>query len=202
MTGVEYKVESAHFKEAPKGRVPYMKIDGQMVYDSSLIVRRLKETLGDPLDSKLSRVEKARALAMQRMIEDHLYFASAWLRWSDEESWKYVSAYFIALLPPFLGRYIVKIIRKDMFKMAEAHGMGQHTRQDVIDFAKADLEALSDLLGEKEFFLGDQPTSLDATMYGFLVNLIWVPWNSPLKEYGLSLENLVRFCERMKKRYW
>ena len=80
--------------------------------------------------------------------------------------------------------------------------MGRHTREQIIQFAEKDLKAISVLLGDKEFFLGATPTSIDATMYGFLIQQIWVPWDSPLKQYALSLKNLTSYCERMKARYY
>jgi hypothetical protein len=35
-----------------------------------------------------------------------------------------------------------------------------------------------------------------------LIHQLWVPWESPVKQHGLSLKNLPEFCERMKQAYW
>ena len=48
------------------------------------------------------------------------------------------------------------------------------------------------------FFLGEQPTEIGATPYGFLVHQLWVPWHNPAKQ-GQSLKNLESYCDRMKQ---
>lgn len=202
MTKVDYKVLNGTPVAAPKRKVPYVEIDGQIMGDSELIIQLLKKKFGDPLDEKLSVADRALANAFQRMVEEHLYFASAYLRWTDASSLAYVREVFRSLLPPIIGPLIFKQIRKNFLKAIYAQGMGRHSREEILGFAKTDLLSLSVFLGEKPYFLGPQPTSLDATMYGFLIQQIWVPWDSPLKQYAQTLSNLVRFCERMKQQYW
>lgn len=80
--------------------------------------------------------------------------------------------------------------------------MGRHSEQVIIDQAKADLDALSELLGEQLFFLGDQPSSIDACVFGFLGVSLYVAGDNPLYRYGTSLENLMRYCEYMRARYF
>jgi Glutathione S-transferase, C-terminal domain len=50
--------------------------------------------------------------------------------------------------------------------------------------------------------MGEQPTLLDATAFGFLVNVLWRPVESPLKEHAKQLENLPQFSDRMKRRFF
>jgi glutathione S-transferase len=63
-------------------------------------------------------------------------------------------------------------------------GTGRHTKSEVFDLGKRDLTSLSDFLGDKPFFMGEQPTILDATAFGFLVNVLRCPIESPLKEHA------------------
>jgi glutathione S-transferase len=203
MAKLEYKTAPPDvFKVAPNGRVPYVNLDGRIIGDSTLIIQALKKRFGDPLNGGLSPEQRAQALCLQRLMESHLSFAGAWLRWSDKDSLKYLHDYFKPLLPPLVCEVIFKMIRKDMMKMLRAQGIGEHNREDIIRFANADVTALSDLLGSKSFFLGEQPTEIDATMYGFLIQQLWVPWDNPVKQHALSLENLDSFCQRMKQRFW
>jgi glutathione S-transferase len=50
--------------------------------------------------------------------------------------------------------------------------------------------------------MGDRPSSIDATAYGFLTNLIWVPIESPLKQFTLKYPQLEAYCQRMKAQYY
>lgn len=65
-----------------------------------------------------------------------------------------------------------------------------------------DIDALSACLGEKKYFLGDQPTTLDATAFGFLINTLRCPIESPLKEHGLSKNNLKNYVDRIRAEYY
>jgi glutathione S-transferase len=202
MAKIEYEVRDPNIREAPNGRVPYIKMNGKIEGDSSLIIKKLKTSYGDSVDAHLTDELVARGISLQRLTEDHLYFAGAYLRWLDEKSWPHVYDYFSALMPKGIGGFIVRQIRKGMLKEIRIQGMGEHSTQAIIDFAKEDLTSLSFCLGNQPFFLGDQPTSFDACIYGMLIHQIWVPWESPVKQHGLSLKNLTGFCDRMKQRYW
>jgi len=50
--------------------------------------------------------------------------------------------------------------------------------------------------------MGDKTASTDATVFGMLINLLWIPVESPLKDYGLELKNLNTYTERMKEKYF
>ncbi len=202
MAKIEYKTAPGNPRIAPKGKIPYAEIDGQILGDSSLIILKLKKKFGDSLDNDLTPRDKAFALAIQRLCEDHLYFSAAWLRWSDEESWNFVRKFFLKLMPPLIGGLIIKKLHKDFIKNIYFQGTGRHSRDEIIEFIKEDLNALSVLLGENQFFLGAKATSIDATVYGFLVQQLWIPWSSPTKTHIQNLKNLKEFCERMKNLYW
>ena len=63
-------------------------------------------------------------------------------------------------------------------------------------------DALQRLLADKPFMLGDQPSSLDATAYAFLANLLWAPVDSPIRDHARSRPTLEAYCQRMKARYY
>ncbi|MBA2350336.1 MAG: glutathione S-transferase C-terminal domain-containing protein [Burkholderiales bacterium] len=89
-----------------------------------------------------------------------------------------------------------------MKRELHGHGMGRHTSDEIYAIGKADIGALADLLGDRPFVMGAEPTSVDAVAYAFLANLIWVPLDTPLKRYALSRPNLEAYCQRMKSRYY
>ena len=51
--------------------------------------------------------------------------------------------------------------------MVRAQGIGEHSRDEVIGFAKADLTALSDYLGNKPYFMGERPTEMTRPSMAF-----------------------------------
>ena len=83
-------------------------------------------------------------------------------------------------------------------------GMGRHTCEDVESMGLKDLDNLSEFLGEKEFMFGEEPTELDAVLFGFMCMLLYCTPKSNHYVQKLLREhtNLVRFTEKMKHLYW
>jgi glutathione S-transferase len=80
--------------------------------------------------------------------------------------------------------------------------MGRQTEAEIYLLGRQDLDTLSDYLGEKPWFMGEKPTTLDASAFGILANILWCPIQSPLKEHLNTLTNLTAFCERVRERYY
>lgn len=202
ITNTAYELKLADIRKAPKGRVPFVKIDGQYLGDSGLIMNLLEKNSAAPLDAHLSAPDKAILYAMSALIEDHLYFALARLRWCDGVSVKYLKEFFVKFLPPVVGGFIFERIRADFRNTLKKQGMGRHSRDEVVTIAKDSLQSLSDFLGDKPFFMGDRVTTLDTSAYGFLPNILRVPWDCEVKAFANGLSNLTVFCERMESLYW
>jgi glutathione S-transferase len=66
----------------------------------------------------------------------------------------------------------------------------------------ADVEALAALLGDQDYFLGTQATSIDAIATAFLANVLMVPLETPIKATAAGHANLVAYCRRMATQYF
>lgn len=189
-------------RTAPKGKLPYIRDRGQTIADSNLIIDYLQQTYGCNLDEHLNASEAAIALAMRRLIEENLYWVLTYSRWQDSQNWEATKAAFFGDLPPILRQVIPPLARKQTSKNLHGQGMGRHSAAEVYQIGIADAIALSDFLADKPFFLGDRPTTLDASAYGVLANILWVPIESPLKEKVQTLANLVAYCDRLKAQFY
>ena len=92
-------------------------------------------------------------------------------------------------------RYLIK-------KQLYGQGIGRLSEETIFTLANEDILALADFLAEKLYFMGEKPTTIDATVYGFLINIIACPIESPLKEFTLKQKKLVDYCQRMQTRYF
>jgi glutathione S-transferase len=202
MAGLPYRAQNALPQHSPKKKLPYITDGETVIGDSGLIVDYLKRKCGDPLDADLSREQQALALATRRLVEEHLYFCAVHDRWVADANWPLTRAAFFAPLPPGLRQIIARAVRKSMRTQNYRQGIGRHSLDEIYALGIADLTALADLLGDKPFFLGAQPTSLDATTYAFIGNVLWAPIDSPLSRHARATDNLVAYCDRMKARYW
>ena len=203
MTGLAYECpRRGDVRRSPKGKMPYLEDDGAIVADSSFIIDHLKRKYGDPLDAHLDASARAAALAMQRLLEENTYWAVVYFRWIEEAGWAISREAFFGWMKPPLKWIVPAVARRIVTKEMHGHGMGRHSRDEIVAIGMKDLTAAADFLGDKPFFLGAQPSSLDATAYAFLANVLWVPYETPLKAHAQKFPQLEAYCRRMKQRYY
>ncbi len=204
MTQIPYKVIETLPLKAPKGKLPFIEEDGIKIGDSSFIIEYLKKKYGDPLDRHLNEEQQAIMLAMQRLLEEHLYWIGMYARWQyGDQNWRVNKQALFGELPPVIRDIVAwiyrwLIIRREIY----GQGTGRHKADEVFHLGKLDLDALSDFLGEKPYFMGDKPTSLDASAFGILINTISTPIESPLQVHGKSKANLAAYCQRMLAEFY
>lgn len=201
--GIPYEARRGDPRRAPKGKIPYIELSpGELMGDSGFIVEYLKKTRGDTLDKDLSAKDHALGHAARRVVEDSLYWVVLYQRWFDDTVLSELAANFAVVMPPVIGGLIFRMIRGQSQKSARAQGMGRHTPAEVHAIGRADLECLSQLLGDKPYLLGDAPTSYDATLFAQLANVMAFPKASPTAVRARELGNLVAYCDRIRAQYW
>ncbi len=203
MAGLPFEaVNDGNIMKAPKGKLPYVDDDGTLVADSSFIIEHLKQRYGDPLDASLSPLQRAQATALQRLLEENLYWAVVYTRWVQPAGWALTGPAFFGGLPPPLRWLVPPLARRGMRASLRGHGMGRHNAQEVMAIGCRDITAVADWLGPQPYMLGDAPTSVDATAYALLANVLWAPVQSPLQDHAASRPTLAAYCQRMKARYY
>jgi glutathione S-transferase len=204
MAGLPFEIPTAtldHLRRAPLGKMPYIEDEGRILADSSFIIEDLKSRYGDPLDAWMTAPERATALAFQRLLEENLYWAVVYTRWVEPQGWEMTREAFFGKLPAPLNWIVPPLARRGLIKELRGHGMGRHSREEILAIGRRDITALADFLDDKAFFMGAVPSSLDACAYAFLANLIWVPLASELKLHAQKYPQLQAYCERMRCRY-
>jgi glutathione S-transferase len=202
MSGLPYRTAPIDLRKAPKGKAPYIEDGGKPIADSGFIIDYLKATYGDSLDGWLSAEQQAVALAFTRLLDEHLYWVSVYTRWFNANNWPKVRAAFFGDLPAPLRQIIAPLARAGLRKQIWGHGMGRHSHDEIIELGRVDLTAIANQLGSKAYFIGEQPSSIDAAVYAYLANLLWAPFESPLLGHASSHPQLERYCQRMKARYF
>lgn len=84
-----------------------------------------------------------------------------------------------------------------------AHGIGVHKPEEIEEFGQSDLKVLSELLGDKDFFFGDKPSSLDVVAFSNIAQLVYMDSEIEVTLRDFLLQqcpNLKDFCERVKER--
>ncbi|MDE2371374.1 MAG: glutathione S-transferase family protein [Burkholderiales bacterium] len=203
MAGLPYELDNhANPMRAPMGKLPTISDDGTLVADSTLIVDHLKQRYGDPLDAALTPLERAQATAFQRLFEENLYWAVLHTRWMDDAGWAKTRPVFFGAMPPPLRWFVPALARRGMRAELRGHGMGRHTEAEIHAIGCRDVTAVADFLGDRPFLLGAAPTSIDAVAYAFIANLLWAPFDNPIRHQAQSRPTLEAYGRRMKARYF
>jgi glutathione S-transferase len=184
---------------APKGKLPFIKDEGVTLSDTSMIIEYLKKKYGDPLDEHLTSMQKAQGIAVQRMLEEHLYWIMVYSRWIEPEGWKVISKDFFSDMPRIIRAFVPNMLRRSVKKTLYRQGIGRHSREEIYMLGKQDLTSIADLLYSQPFLFGNKPTSFDACAYAFLASILMSPVNSPLKAYASLRPELAAYCDRMKQ---
>ncbi|NEO23626.1 MULTISPECIES: glutathione S-transferase C-terminal domain-containing protein [unclassified Moorena] len=93
-------------------------------------------------------------------------------------------------------------MRKSIYNQIYEQGIGRHSEKEVCEIINADFQALSDYLADKPFFMGDKATTLDATAYGYIGNMILPPFKSMIIDRVSQFKNICQYCERMKQEFF
>jgi glutathione S-transferase len=196
---IPYVVKSvSNPSRSPKGKFPFIKDDSHVVADSGFIIDYLKAKYGDVLDKHLTPLQQSQAVMLQRMLEEHLYWTVLYSRWMEPQGWEIIKRDFFAGAPRLLRSYIQNKVRNDFKKALYYQGVGRHTRDEIYELGKKDIAALATMLGTQSFIFGFKPTSIDATAYAFIANILQTPIASPLREFANQFSELHVYCDRMK----
>ena len=203
MTGIPFKtVIKNDPRKAPKQKLPVILDEGQEIPDSGAIIAHLKKKHGDKLDEKLDASQRGVAHAVRRMLEESAYFVMVYARWVYPPGWKITREVFFGKMPALLRAFLPGMIQKNIKKTLHGQGIGRHSHEEIMAFGKADLDALSQILGDKPYLLGNEPTSIDAVGYGFLAQVMYTPFEDEVVTYAKTLKNLLAYTNRMRDRYY
>lgn len=203
LSGQRYVVKAlSDPRQGPKGKLPFIELDGEVIADSAIILRSLSKRFKLDLDSHLDASGLGRNVAITRLCDEHLVHILVYFRWVDAKGWQQIKQAFFGRLTPPLSWFVPALVQRKVRNSLYSQGIGRHSRDELLAFAREDLQALHDLLGSADYFGGARPCSADAAAYGVLANLIFCTLETPLNRMAREFPALVAYCERLRAAYW
>ncbi|KAI9027847.1 hypothetical protein DFJ74DRAFT_765847 [Hyaloraphidium curvatum] len=203
---------------SPTGRLPVLQ-DGPTVVTGTLGIVDYARKKGTDIDADLDAMQRVDSLAYIAMVEDTLHEALLFSWWLEPDNYARHASPTYSRAMPLLTRYtgpqrIRDGVRKRLRDYegsgaapaaqapegAEASGppSSRGARSEIYAVADRCYRALSLKLGNRNFFLSDKPTSLDAVVLGhLLLHLLPLP-NPTLRDLLSRHSNLVAFCRRFR----
>lgn len=202
LAGLEYSYVSGSPVKAPKGKLPYIDDNGTLVADTTFIRWHIEKRYGVDFDKGLSPVARAQGWTLEKMCEDHLYWANMDSRWMDDANYEKGPRRFFDFAPAPLRPVIAAMVRRQIRRSLWAHGMGRHARSDIERLAACDLAAIATILGDKPWLLGEAPCGADATAWASVSSILCPHFTSPLRTAAEAHPNLVAYSRRGMQRWF
>jgi glutathione S-transferase len=202
MAGLDYRTDTSGFRKAPKGKLPYIDDESERIADSTFIRWHLESKYRIDFDKGHSAEQRATGWAFEKMAEDNLYWAGVDARWFDESNFAKGPMRFFQKIPAPMRPLVIAFIRRQLRRTMYGQGMGRHTRPEIIRLGTRSIEAIADYLGSKPFFMGSEPSGVDATIFAFVAGTLCPLFDTPIRRAAESHENLRRYVGHMAARYY
>jgi glutathione S-transferase len=202
LTELPYRTDTEGFGRAPKGKLPYIEDDGARIADSTLIRWHLEKKYQIDLDRGITAEQRATAWAFEKMAEDNLYWALLHARWMDDANFAKGPMVFFRKIPAPVRPLVVAMVRRQVRKNVYGHGMGRHSAAEITALATRSIDAIADFLGPKPFFMGGEPTGVDATIFSFAAGALCPTFETPIRTAAERHGNLKRYVGRMTCRFY
>lgn len=202
MAGLDYRKQPGSRETAPKGQLPWIDDDGQKIGDSTFIRAHIERKYDIDLDATLSSRGRAEAWALERMIENHLGWASSYFRFTNPANFAKGPARWFDGAPEDRRANLREGLLEAVAANLHAVGIGRHSQDEIIWLGTLSLRALDEILGEKAFLMADHPTGVDAIAFGVLAGLLTPFFDSPLRREAERHDTLVAYVDRMMDRFY
>ncbi|VIO95466.1 Metaxin 1 homolog, putative [Brugia malayi] len=167
----------------------------EKIYDfdkfADILRRNAQEVV---LDSELSTSEKCEFEAYSSLMHRNFYPAELQFLWLDSYNYSAIMQHWYSKQLPF-GYNLYYLEKRRKRAQAYVSACGRNEKQIIHDAINT-VNFLEDRLGNKKYFYGDKPSSIDALIFGYLAPILKLPLPSDrLQQHIMSCPNVVRFIE-------
>lgn len=202
MSGLPYRRVRGNLQKAPKGKFPVLRDGDKIVPDTTFIRMHLEQAHGIDFDKGLSAEQRGTAWAVEKMLEDHMYWMVVQERWANPTNFDRGPRRFFDAVPAPLRPLVVAMIKRQIRRNLHGHGIGRHSDAERLGLARRALEALAGILGGNPYLTGPDPSGADATLGAFMIAGLCEVFDSPLRGALQEHANLVAYAGRMRSRYF
>jgi glutathione S-transferase len=188
LSGIPYETVIDEPHRAPRGKLPYLEIDGVVVTDTRNIHAHLVAHHGLTLASGPD-------VAVCRLVEDHLYWLQVRYRWEHHAD--AVRDGLFASVPWPVRRLVFGMVRRQVRAALHGVGLSRRPESEQLALAHEDFEALERWLGDAAFFGRDGLSLADLTTHALLDQLLGT-LEDPLTRTLRAHPTLVDFHARVE----
>lgn len=196
MSGQPWQRENiANPSSMPHGKLPVLRVKGQLIPDSELIENWLTSQ-GADFYPNVTDGQKALGHAVTRIVEESLRLMLIHDRWLDDQNWAHIWPVFFAEVPGPIRKFVSGIARRPVRSGLLSNGVARMSQEQRLQKAENDLDALGQIIGANAFILGDTPTAVDAAALPVLSMIDRLPVATETTSLMRSKEWVQGYLER------
>jgi len=193
----------------PKGRFPWISINGQHIADTEFIIEFLTKKFDVKLGNSYTASQLAIGSAIRIMMDDHFFWAIPYERfcWGSLAQFKTMMGRKTTSLWDDLRLWLYQwYFDFAVRNRATGHGIGLHSKEEITKITFKDLKALSEIFSDdRKFILGNEPSEYDAAVFAHLGMALWgIPGSTFEKALvgDKEFSKLKDYCWRMREAYY
>jgi glutathione S-transferase len=185
----------------PTGKTPWISYNGEHVGDSHMCIQYLNKKFEKNLNGKHSEDKLALAHAVRIILEEHVFFGIRLWAFLGEGRASF-GDFFKA--PWIQMKLLLWGYGRTIKEQTWAQGLSRHSDEEIERMMKNDLRAVSKILGNNKYIIGDEVCEDDCAIFGMLALFVW--GHASVSPYGKfvkdELPNIIGYCERVKAKFW
>ncbi|CAB9529206.1 Failed axon connections homolog [Seminavis robusta] len=208
INGIPYEPVYTTGQMSKKGMMPYIRFGdpehGDELPDSNVIIARFQKEYPQVTDNNLTPMDRAVTHTITRMLEEHTAQIGFYYRYGLKMPEFYESLDIADRFGNPKGTDMWLKFQPDATKdKTKKRGLSRHSDEEIWAFSNDDIQALSDILGDKKYFFGDVPTLADCAVFGHLSQFLFIPIDFPQRAYMKEqCPNLVQFVDNFQREHW
>jgi glutathione S-transferase len=136
------------------------------------------------------------------MLEDHIYWVMVYWRWMKDDNFERGPAKIFKRVPAFVRPLVKWRVRGKVRRNLHGHGISRHNEAEMTALSDRAFDALSQLLGDSKYLMGNEPCGADATAFAFIAGASSPVFESPAHAKARSLPNLTAYRDRMMAEFY
>ncbi|MEN0068187.1 MAG: hypothetical protein AAGA48_39055 [Myxococcota bacterium] len=188
---VLYRLEPANPTSGPRKKIPFVTCpDGAVLSDTVNIQRHLEQHAG------LVLVRNAQTTLVRRLLEEHLYWAQVYFRWTYHP--QDVRDGLFGAIPWPLRGLVFAMVRREVRGNLWSQGMGRRPESEILTLVEEDLDTLEQALGEGPFFGGESLSAADLSCHALFAQVAGSTFDDPLVTAFRRRTGLLAHQERVE----
>ena len=186
-------------RKGPKGKNPWIELDGERIGDTETIIDLLGKRFGVDLDEGLTPEQRAVGHAWRRTFEEHFHQVLEWELFLHPAGAAHMKGSMEAKMPPVIGTLVFSMMRSHFRKQLHARGLARHSPDIIAAKGCSDVDELAAFLDDRDYLVADRTTSFDAAVFGLLAPMVYWPMKTPVAQHARSVPSIRAYVDRMKQ---